>query len=343
MENTITSTKLLDQLLDGKNLTSESAKWMMTQCMEGLISPVQMSAILVALRMKGETVEEVTACVQVMREKSTKISFSAETIVDTCGTGGDSSGTFNVSTTVALLLAAGGYKIAKHGNRSMTSKSGSADLLEALGLNIGLTPEQVATCIEETNFGFLFAPALHSAMKNVVPVRKELAVRTIFNILGPLTNPAGANVQIIGLFTPTLVSKVIHVLKELGTRSAFVVSGETGMDEVSITCKTHVAHLSANGEIKEFLFDPTQFGFELAELSDIQGGSPEYNAEITRSILSGECQDAKRDMIVLNTGFAIAAADNLELSEAFEKARQLLDSKNGIELIEKVASLSKSF
>ena len=199
------TTQLLEQLIIGKDLTAEDATWMMEQLMEGKVTPAQMAALLVALRIKGETVTEISSCAQVMRKKSTKIPSNQDLLLDTCGTGGDASGSFNISTTVALLLAGGGYKVAKHGNRSMTSKSGSADLLEALGVNLNLTPEQVGSCIDQAGIGFLFAPALHAAMKNVVPVRKELAVRTIFNVLGPLTNPAGASVQVIGLFSKDLV------------------------------------------------------------------------------------------------------------------------------------------
>ena len=244
------STVILEKLITGVDLDFDEAVWMMNQFMDGTLSHSQMAALLIALRIKTETVSEIAACATVMREKSTKIPVKNDHILDTCGTGGDKSGSFNISTTVALLLAGGGYKIAKHGNRSMTSKSGSADLLEALGVNLNLTPQQVAECIEQTNIGFLFAPALHSAMKNVVPVRKELAVRTVFNVLGPLTNPAGAQHQIIGLFSTELVLKIANVLKELGTKSAYVFSGLSGLDEVCIASDTQVAHLDENGIIK---------------------------------------------------------------------------------------------
>ena len=222
----------------------------------------------------------------------------------------------------------------------MTSKSGSADLLEALGVNINLTPEQVGQCINEAGIGFLFAPALHSAMKNVVPVRKELAVRTVFNVLGPLTNPAGAPNQIIGLFSPVLVPKIIHVLKELGARSAYVFSGNDGLDEISISGPSTVARLESSGEIKTFEFNPTDFGFKLADLSDIKGGSAEENAAITRQIFSGEEKGAKRDIVMINAGFAISALKDCELKEGFDIARQLLDEGAGTKAIEKLVSVS---
>ena len=340
---TLSATKLLDKLLDGNHLIEEEAKWLMTNCMEGTIAPTQMAAILGALRLNRENVEEITAFVKVMREKSTKIEASYPIVIDTCGTGGDGFGTFNISTAVALLLAAGGYKVAKHGNRSNTSKSGSADVLEALGVNIMLTPEQVSKCIDQVGVGFLFAPALHSAMKNVVPIRKELGVRTVFNILGPLTNPASANVQVVGLFQPALVPTIIRVLAELGLRSAYVVSGENGLDEVSLDGKTQVAHLDSKGNINEFLFEAQTYGFAKADIVDIKGGTPEENAEIIRKIFSGEIKDAQRDIVILNAGFALSAADDISLKEGFEKAKAILDSGTCVSLLDRLATLTQSF
>lgn len=333
----------LEKLINRQDLTSAEATAMMDAIMEGAVPPSVMAALLVALRMKGETAEEITALAQVMREKSTKIPVTGEQIIDTCGTGGDASGSINVSTTVALLLAGGGYKVAKHGNRSMTSKSGSADLLEALGVKIDLTPEQVGQCVERANIGFLFAPLLHSAMKNVVPVRKELAVRTIFNVLGPLTNPAGANVQIMGLFDANLVPVIAEVLRDLGLRSGYVVSGLGGFDEVSITENTRVCQITEDGEIKEFEFDPEIFGYEKQPLEAIRGGEAALNAEITLEILSGKRRDAMRDIIALNAGFAISAADDISLKEAFQKAERLLDEGAGIQALEQLKEVAASF
>ncbi len=334
---------LLEKLINSEDLEADEATWMMDHFMEGQTTPSQMAALLTALRIKGETVTEITSCVQVMRDKATRIPTEQSLLLDTCGTGGDASGSFNISTTVALLLAGAGYKVAKHGNRSMTSSSGSADLLEAAGVNLNLSPEQVGQCIDKVNIGFLFAPALHSAMKNVVPVRKELAVRTIFNVLGPLTNPAGANVQTIGIFSTALVPKIIRVLKALGSRSAFVFSGLDGMDEVSISDNTQVGRLFANGKIEESVFNPEEYGFKKADQSEIKGGSPEDNVKTTREILSGKAVGAKRDIITLNAGFAIAAVEDFSLKEGFEKADSLLDQAIGLKALEKLIGISNSF
>lgn len=336
-------TVILEKLLSKKNLDKDEATCMMQACMEGKLSNVQMSALLVALRSKGETVEEITACVEVMRKKATSIAVKKNLILDTCGTGGDSSGTFNISTTVALLLASGGYYIAKHGNRSMTSKSGSADVLEALGIYLDLTPQQVVQCIYEVGIGFLFAPKLHLAMKHVMPVRKELKVRTVFNLLGPLTNPAQANIQIIGLFHPYWVPKIILVLKQLGTRSAFVFSALNGMDEVSLEGITKVARLYSNGDIEEFDFLATDYGFTTCSLEEIQGGTPLENAMLTKSILSGQESGPKSEIVILNAGFAIAAIEECSLKDGFIKARNLLQSKKGILTLEKLIQFSNQF
>ena len=334
---------LLDKLLNREDLTSDETSWMMNRIMEGEIAASQTAAMLVALRMKGETVEEVTACARVMREKSTKIPVTYDILIDTCGTGGDNSGSFNISTTVALLLAGAGYKIAKHGNRSMTSKSGSADLLEALGVNIDLGPDQVAECIAETGIGFLFAPALHSSMRNVGPIRKELAVRTVFNILGPLTNPAEANIQIIGLYSHELVSKMIRVLKGLGSESAFVFSGLSGLDEVCIAGDTKVARLHREGTISESVFNPESFGYEKAPLTTIHGGNAAENAEIARDILAGNTEGPKRDIVAINAGFAIAAADDCSVETGIIKAEKLISEGAGNKIIDDLVRVTTAF
>lgn len=334
---------ILEKLLDKTELSFDEASWMMQQFMDGELSDVQMTAILIALRMKGETSTEIAACASVMREKSTKIPYEHECLIDTCGTGGDRSGSFNISTTVALLLAGAGYKVAKHGNRSMTSKSGSADLLEALGINLSLTPDQVAECLDKVNIGFLFAPMLHSAMKNVMPVRKDLAVRTVFNLLGPLTNPAGAQYQTIGLFSNDLVVTIAEVLKKLGSKSAYVFSGLSGLDEVCIEGSTKIGQLTPSGKINEYVFDPEEYQISKASLRDVQGGSPQDNAEITKDILSGKESGPKKDIVVLNAGFAISVADDCPLEESFVKANQLLNDGLGIKAIEDLSKLTKSF
>jgi len=335
--------ELLGHIIKGEDLSYDQTIGVMTDIMEGKMTNAQMSAILVGLQTKGESVEEISACATVMREKSTKILTQSQNMLDTCGTGGDGSGSFNISTTVALLLASGGYSIAKHGNRSMTSKSGSADLLEALGVNLDLSPNQVAECIEQTGIGFLFAPALHSAMKHVAPVRKELGIRTIFNILGPLTNPAKANYQIMGVYSIHLVSKIIRVLKQLGIHSAYVFAGESGLDEVCIEGNSHIGHLSKDGNIEEFTFNPEDYGFKKAGLDEIKGGSPDENAEITKGILSGQIKGPKRDIVIINAGFGISAVENCSLTEGFTKATTILDQKVGPELINKLATHSRSY
>ncbi len=334
---------VLEQLIRGEDLNSEQATRLMNQIMDGALSHSQMAAFLVALRMKKETVAEIASFAKVMREKSTKIPIHDPSLVDTCGTGGDSSGSFNISTTVALLLAGAGYKVAKHGNRSMTSKSGSADVLEALGVNLELNPQQVADCIDKANIGFLFAPSLHGAMKNVGPVRKDLAVRTVFNLLGPLTNPAGANVQIVGLFESSFVPLIIRVLRELGSTSAYVFSGLSGLDEVCISSNTAVGHLNKNGEIREFTFNPEEYGFTKEPLNSIKGGSPQQNAEITKGILKSDIKGPMRDIVILNTGFAISAADHCDLKKGFEKAEQFLNDGAGIRSLEQLTAISNSF
>ncbi len=333
---------ILERLINGVDLSYREAEWMMNRFMDGDLAPSQMSAMLIALRIKKETITEIAACASVMREKSTKIPIADDLIIDTCGTGGDASGSFNISTTVALLLAGGGYRIAKHGNRSMTSKSGSADLLEALGINLQLTPVQVAESIRTVGIGFLFAPALHSAMKHVVPVRKELAVRTIFNILGPLTNPANAQVQVIGLFDDNYVPTIIQVLKELGSRSAYVFSGLSGLDEVCIQGNTKAAYLKSSGEITEFIFDPEEYGFKKGSLEDIKGGEPAENAEITMGVLKGEIGGPKRDIVILNAGFAISAAEDCPLKDAFAQARELIKQGVGMKAVERMVSFTNA-
>lgn len=337
------SADLLEKLIHGEDLLKEEAVWVMNQIMDGQLTHSQMAALLIALRIKTETVTEISACASVMREKSTKIPVKSDLVLDTCGTGGDRSGSFNISTTVALLLAGGGYKVAKHGNRSMTSKSGSADLLEALGINLDLSPEQVADCIERCNIGFLFAPALHGAMKNVMPVRKELAVRTVFNVLGPLTNPAGARYQIMGVFDSNLVVTIAQVLKELGTTSAYVFSGLSGLDEVCIASDTKVARLDPDGKIEEFIFNPEEYGYKKSTLESIMGGTPLKNAEITTGILKGTINDARRDIVALNAGFAISAVTNCSLRDAFKEAEGLIKAKVGYDKIEALKKISHSY
>lgn len=334
---------ILEKLIEREDLSVAEATWLMNGLMDGDFSNSTTAAVLTALRMKGESIEEITAFAQVMREKATRIPVICDRLIDTCGTGGDNSGSFNISTTVALLLAGGGYKLAKHGNRSMTSKSGSADVLEALGVKIDLSPSRVAECIDEVGIGFLFAPLLHRSMKNVVPVRKELAIRTIFNILGPLTNPANARIQTVGLFSVDFVPKIAAVLRALGLESAYVFSGQSGLDEVCIAGPTKVSQLQRSGEITEFWFDPEEYGIPKSCLDQISGGDAKENARIALEILGNEMTGARRDIVCVNAGFAISAADSCSLKEGMAIADTLLSEKAGIPVVEKLRDFSRRF
>ncbi len=307
------------KVVERQDLSEGEMIEVMSQIMGGEATPAQIGAFITALRMKGETVAEITGAAKVMRERATpirvggvvdidreEINVDRETIIDTCGTGGSGTKTFNVSTTVALAVAACGGKVAKHGNRSISSTCGSADVLEKLGVNLDVTPERVARCIDEVGVGFLFAPALHSAMKHAIGPRREVGIRTIFNVLGPLTNPAGANRQVLGVFSAELVEPLARVLAELGCQRGFVVHGEDGMDEITLTGSTKVAVISG-GMVELETIEPEQFGLKRCRLEELQGGDAELNAAIVRSILAGE-KGPKRDIVVLNGAYALVAA-----------------------------------
>jgi anthranilate phosphoribosyltransferase len=315
--------------------------------MEGELSDVQVGALLVALRCKGESVEEIAGAASVMREKSRKVPLPDEVrerLVDTCGTGGDLKGTFNVSTTVALVVASCGVPVAKHGNRSVSSKCGSADILESFGVNIELEPEQVARCIEELNFGFMFAPKFHPAMAQVVRPRRELGIRTIFNVLGPLTNPAGARRQLLGVYSEGLTEKIAEVLAKLGTKRAFVVHGKDGTDEITICDYTKVTELK-DSQVKSYLIAPEDFGLKRAPFSEIKGGdSLEENREIVRKILTGQEKGAKRDMVALNSAFALLAADAVSsVEEGIELSIRAMEEGRPYELLCRLVKLTNSF
>ncbi len=291
----------------------------MNQIMGGEATPAQIGAFITALRMKGETVPEIIGAARVMRAHATpirvgdvvdvdrdEINIDRETIIDTCGTGGSGTRSFNISTTVALVVAACGGKVAKHGNRSVSSTCGSADVLEKLGVKLDISPEQVTECIDEIGVGFLFAPALHGAMKHAIGPRREIGIRTIFNILGPLTNPAGANRQVLGVYREDLVEPLAQVLLSLGCRRGFVVHGSDGMDEITLTGATLVATISGNA-VEMQSIEPEQFGLRRCRLEDLQGGDAQRNADIVNDVLSGE-QGPKRDIILLNSAYALVAA-----------------------------------
>ena len=315
----------LNQLINGQDLSFAEMQALMRQVMSGELTHAQMAAILVALRIKGESVDEIAAAASVMRELSTKVATLASPhLIDTCGTGGDGIQTFNVSTVSALVAAAAGAKVAKHGGRSVSSSCGSADVLEALGVNVNLTPAQVANAVEEIGIGFMFAPNHHSAMKHAAPVRRELGVRTLFNLLGPLTNPANAKRQIMGVFSPALTVKLAQVLQQLGSEHVLVVCGADGMDEISFTGDSHVAELK-NGQVSAYTINPAQFGLPLHTLSSIQIDNAEQSKAMILAVLKGEL-GAARDIVLLNAGAAIYVAGLADsLAAGISKAAEVID------------------
>ncbi|VAX26702.1 Anthranilate phosphoribosyltransferase [hydrothermal vent metagenome] len=293
--------------------------------MEGSVADTQLAAFLTALNAKGESVGEIVGAARVMRQKADKLKISSDNIVDTCGTGGDGGNTFNISTASAFVVAGAGITVAKHGNRAVSSRSGSADVLKCLGVNIDADKTVVEKCIEQVGMGFLFAPLLHGAMKYAAPVRKKLGVRTIFNLLGPLTNPANAHAQVIGVFDKKWVSPIAHVLQDLGSRHAFVVHGEDGLDEISLMDETYIAEL-VDGEIHEYRVSPEKFGLQRCSPEQVQGGAPEENAKILKSILQGE-GGPKADIVLLNASAAICAGGKASSIEGgLVVARQSIDS-----------------
>ena len=315
----------LNQLINGQDLSFAEMQALMRQVMSGELTHAQMAAILVALRIKGESVDEIAAAASVMRELSTKVATLASPhLIDTCGTGGDGIQTFNVSTVSALVAAAAGAKVAKHGGRSVSSSCGSADVLEALGVNVNLTPAQVASAVEEIGIGFMFAPNHHSAMKHAAPVRRELGVRTLFNLLGPLTNPANAKRQIMGVFSPALTIKLAQVLQQLGSEHVLVVCGADGMDEISFTGDSHIAELK-NGQVTEYTINPSQFGMPTHQLASIQIDNAEQSKAMILAVLNGEL-GAARDIVLLNAGAAIYVAGLADsLAAGINKAAEVID------------------
>jgi anthranilate synthase/phosphoribosyltransferase len=333
----------LNKVMKGEALNIEEAEEVMSQIMAGEATPAQIGAYLTALRMKGETVEEITGSARAMRSLAAPVrpNTSPADLVDTCGTGGDSAGTFNISTTAAFVVAGTGQKVAKHGNRSVSSKSGSADVLAALGVNLELTPQQVAQAIDEVGIGFLFAPKLHPAMKHAIGPRRELGVRTIFNVLGPLTNPAGARSQIIGVYDERLTEPLAQVLGELGSRGAFVVHGHGGLDELTTTGLNRVSRLQ-KGRVETEMLDPEGLGFARAKLEDLLGGTAEENAEITRDIVANRQNGPRRDVVVLNAAAALVACGQADdLPAGIKLANQSLDSGAALSVLEKFVAFTQ--
>jgi len=317
----------------------------MNEIMGGEATPAQIGSFITALRMKGETVDEITGAVRVMREKATPIASGVdvaqgEVLVDTCGTGGDGSGTFNVSTTTAFVVAGAGLPVAKHGNRSVSSNCGSADVLEAAGVSLDISPERVGECIREVRIGFLFAPALHGAMKHAIGPRREMGIRTIFNVLGPLTNPAGANVQVLGVFDAALIVPLANVLGKLGSKRALVVHGEGNLDELTVTGETLVAELH-NGAVVSYTVNPEDFGFTRATLDQLKGGvNAAESAEQMKAVLGGE-KGAKRDMVLLNSGAALMAAGICaDLKSGIARSAEVIDSGKALEKLEQLVAFS---
>ena len=304
----------LKRIIEHREIFHDEMVSLMRQIMGGEVSPVLIAAIITGLRVKKETIGEIAGAALVMRELSTKVALADDSqLVDTCGTGGDGAHTFNISTASAFVAAAAGAKIAKHGGRSVSSQSGSADVLEALGININLTPEQTAKCITEVGFGFMFAPNYHSAMKHAAPVRKELGIRTLFNILGPLTNPAGAKQQLLGVFHPDLVGIQARVLQRLGSQRVLVVHGKDGLDEITISGETMVAELK-DGVVTEYTVHPQQFGLATASLEDIQAATVQASRDLILDVLDNQAGPAL-DIVLLNAGASIylaGLADTLE-------------------------------
>ena len=337
----------ISQVIEKHDLDENQMVGVMNEIMGGEATPAQIGSFITALRMKGETIEEISGAARVMREKATRIETGVdvdkgEILVDTCGTGGDSSGTFNVSTATAFVVAAAGLPVAKHGNRSISSKCGSADVLEALGVNLNLTPEQVGACVKEVGIGFLFAPMLHGAMKHAIGPRREIGVRTIFNVLGPLTNPAGANVQLLGVYAPGLCEKLARVLGRLGSLRALVVCGAGNLDELTVTGDTEVAELGS-GEVRTYTVRPEDVGLTRSRLSDLKGGeTPEESARILRAALSGAA-GPKRDMLLFNSAAALYVSGRAPgLKTGVELAAQIIDSGAAAAKVDALVQYSKN-
>ena len=326
----------IKSLVDGRDMSLAESEEAMSEIMTGKATPSQISALITALRIKGETIEEISGFAKIMRDHAVKLPLKSDYFVDTCGTGGDVSGTFNISTVSSFVAAGAGVTIAKHGGRAVSSKCGSADLLEKLGIKIDITPEKVSQCIDAIGIGFIFAPLFHQAMKYAATTRKEIGIRTIFNILGPVSNPANTKGQLMGVYSPQLTSVMANVLKNQGCETAIVVYGMDGIDEISVSGQTKISHLS-NGIIKEYFIEPENFGIKRQPMSSILGGSTEENAAIAVNILEGKEKGPKRDVVVLNAAAAIVVGKKAaDLNEGLELAKRSLDSGAAMEKLEKL-------
>jgi anthranilate phosphoribosyltransferase len=337
----MTVQEALGRLLEGRDLTRAQARDVMGEIMRGEATPAQIGGFLVALRLKGETAAEIAGCAEAMRAHVLAVSPKRRDLVDTAGTGGDGAGTFNISTAAALVAAAAGAAVAKHGNRAVSSSSGSADVLEALGFELELPAERIERSIDELGFGFLFAPSHHPAMRHAAPVRRELATRTVFKVLGPLTNPAGARAQVVGVYSPDLVPTIAAVLARLGARRAFVVHGAGGIDELSPAGPNLVCEVSG-GKVRRREIDPRDFGVPRCKPGDLGGGSPADNAATIREIFAG-ASGPKREAVLLNAAGAIAAAGHADdLEEGYGAASEAVDSGAAGERLEELIAFSRS-
>jgi anthranilate phosphoribosyltransferase len=337
----MTVQQALARLLDGHDLSRDDARAVMNEIMEGEATPAQIGGFLVALRLKGETADEIAGCAEAMREHVLTVRPKRDDLVDTAGTGGDAARTINISTAAALLAAAAGAGVAKHGNRAVSSASGSADVLEALGFRLELPPERIERSIDELGFGFLFAPTHHPAMRHAAPVRRELAARTVFNVLGPLTNPAGARAQVVGVYAPGLVRTIAEVLAQLGSRRAFVVHGAGGIDELSPIGPNLVCEV-VEGTVREREIDPLELGVPRCEPRELRGGSPADNAQAIRDVFRG-ADGGRRSAILLNAAGAIAAAGHADdLRDGLELARVAVDSGAAAARLDELVAFSQA-
>lgn len=329
----------IGKIVDGLDLTREEMISCMNEIMTGVATQAQIGSFITALRLKGETVEEITGAAIVMREKATRIKVSDSLVVDTCGTGGSGTNTFNISTTVAFVVSGAGLKVAKHGNRGVSSSCGSADVMKALGVNIDIQSEKVEECIEKIGIGFLYAPLFHGAMKFAIGPRREIGIRTIFNILGPLTNPANATCQVLGVYNEKLTEKLANVLNNLGTKRAFVVYGLDTLDEISITGKTKVSELK-DKMVRSYFIKPQDFGIKNARLEDIKGGTIEENARFVRKVLEGE-KGPRQDVVLLNASSALVAGGMAkDFKDGVKIARQAIESGRAKEKLEKLIAFT---
>lgn len=331
----------IKQLVDGKNLDYDTASAVMNEMMSGEATSAQMASFLTALRIKGETVEEITACAKVMRSKSVHIAPDRD-VLDIVGTGGDGTGTFNVSTTAAFIIAAAGVPVAKHGNRSMSSKSGAADCLENLGVDITISPEKSKEILDRADICFMFAQSYHSSMKYVGPTRREIGIRNVFNLLGPLTNPAGATMQVTGVYSSEIVESVARVFSNLGVKRGIVLYGGDGMDEATVSAPTKICEID-NGSFKNYEITPEEMGLNSYPMEEVLGGDGRENAEITRKLLKGELRGAKRDIALLNAGLGIYVGGKAEsVEEGVRVAEQMIDSGRAYAKMEEFAALSRA-